>query len=68
MNRTRVAAALRELADALEADGDVVEDRPSRPRRRARTIKMPVRPAMQVDELAAARAEQALRRRGFVGR
>lgn len=68
MNLARVAAALRELADAVEADDELAEDRPSRPRRRPRTLKMPVRPAVEVDELAQARADRALRRRGFVGR
>lgn len=33
MNPTRVAALLRELADAVEADDETPEERPSRPRR-----------------------------------
>lgn len=68
MNRARVAALFAALADEFaRPDGEEQleqpeEDRPSRPRRRARTI---VAPPGEADELTRARAKRVLREHGF---
>lgn len=74
MNARRVAALHRELArvhadlaDAIEAeDGDVVDERPSRPRPKAvRKPRSIVRPAGEGSPAAGAAADRILRDRGF---
>ena len=73
MNRARVAALLRELADEIERDGDAVpaapksKPRKTKPRRRAPSYPAPLRPASErgVSEIAVKRAENMLRRRGL---
>lgn len=63
MNPTRVASALRQLADAVEAPNEVPNEKPSSPRlRRAKTI---TRPAGESDEVAAAKARRLLRANGY---
>ncbi|MGH7282825.1 MAG: hypothetical protein ACRELY_14970 [Polyangiaceae bacterium] len=63
MNPTRVASALRQLADAVEAPEDIPNEQPSSSRiRRAKTL---VRPAGESDEVAAAKARRLLRANGY---
>ena len=62
MNARRVAALLRELADALEEDAPP-EDAPSRPR--TKRVRSLTRPDRQVSDLAAAKAARVLREKGF---
>lgn len=65
MNRARVAALLRELAEAVESD-DVPEEAPSQSRvknaRRPRTL---VRPPGEAPPDVAGRAARILRDRGL---
>lgn len=63
MNRTRVAALLRELADELEGD-EAPAPQPTRrptPPRRPRPVAQ-----IEVDEMTRARARKVLRRAGVV--
>ena len=62
MNRARVAALLRELADEIEDDDADVVDKPRANSRRPRGL---TRPARKVSDLAAAKAARALKERGF---
>lgn len=62
MNRARVAALLRELADAIEEDEDVRHDERPRAKRRPRAL---TRPAGEATPLVAAQAARILRDRGF---
>lgn len=63
MNRRRVAALLRELADELEQDDDPPAERP-RPRREVLAPK----PETPVDDVTRARARRLLRRTGVATR
>lgn len=54
MNARRIAAALRELADALEEAGPAPKAEPA-----------PKAPKLEVDEVAKARARRSLRRFGL---
>lgn len=67
MNRMRVAALLRELADEIEADGDVPAEAPSRPRsKRDRRPPTIVRPAGEARlPTTASMAGKILRERGY---
>ena len=65
MDRARVAALLRELADAIE-DKDVPEAAPSRPRaKRVRRAPELVRPEGTARPSIATKADRILRDRGF---
>jgi len=64
MNRARVALLLRELAAAIEEDGDGIPDAPkSRARRRARARPTPP-PLPEPTEVDLAAAADLLRRKG----
>lgn len=65
MNRTRVAALLRELADELERD-----DAPESPRPKGRRRAQFVVPENDIepDDVTAARADRLLRRAGVAPR
>lgn len=64
MNAYRVAQALRDLADAIEDDGDTSE-RPARSARRERKRRLPPVPA-SVSDTDRAFAARVLRDKGFV--
>lgn len=57
MNRLRVAALLREIADELEREDEVIPTK--------RRAKIAVVPPPGVDELAMKQAEQILKRKGM---
>ncbi len=63
MNRRRVAALLRELADELEQEDDP-QPAPPRPRREVLAPK----PEVNVDDVTRARARRLLRRTGVATR
>lgn len=59
MNAALVAAALRQLADAIEAD-ETAEEQP-----RARRLRSMPRPAGEAPAAVAGRAAKILRERGY---
>lgn len=66
MNTARVAALLRELADEIEADGDVPVAAPSRMRVKKESRPRPLtRPSGEAPSVIAAQAERILREKGF---
>lgn len=66
MNRRRIAALLRELADEIEQvdEEDLVRHPPAPPRR---TVRRPT-PDREVDDIARARARKLLQRSGVAPR
>lgn len=66
MNRARVAALFRELAEAIEEDDDVPRDAPSRPRsKKAERPRRLTRPAGEAPSVLAAQAARILKDKGF---
>jgi hypothetical protein len=64
VNRRRVAALLRELADELEQEDD---PRPATTAKKPRHIPSP-EPTIPIDDVARARARKLLRRAGVAPR
>jgi len=60
MDRARIAAELRALADAIEAEGEAEESK--KRRKRARSFPAPLREPSELDRM---RARKMLRRRGI---
>lgn len=70
MNRTRVAALLRELADELEGDAATPAAPPEpalppKPKKKS-APRLRLLPEIEVDEVARAKARRMLRRAGVV--
>lgn len=66
MNRARVAALLRELADEIDASGDDVPAPPkSKPRRKPARVRVVPSPKFEPAPIDRAAAQKLIRRQGL---